>query len=120
MACYARRRRWSLGSKGKVRSRRAAACESQVSRASSKAEGAAACDKKHAAAQLGPFVEALTVQTEQLREDHHALCDCLCAAGLLTLGELAKQRQLRLCAARFHGFCRTPAWALNRGYDSCI
>jgi len=44
-----------------------------------------------------------------LREDHDALRDCLCAAGLLTPGEVALHRQARLRAARFHGFCRNPA-----------
>eukprot|EP00930_Biecheleria_cincta_P104840 TRINITY_DN9727_c0_g1_i1.p1 TRINITY_DN9727_c0_g1~~TRINITY_DN9727_c0_g1_i1.p1 ORF type:complete len:657 (-),score=112.85 TRINITY_DN9727_c0_g1_i1:15-1934(-) len=53
--------------------------------------------------------EVLRAQLEQLREDHDSLRECLCAAGLLTPGELAAQRQLRLCSSRFHCLCRMPA-----------
>lgn len=53
--------------------------------------------------------EALRSQLEQLREDHDSLQACLCAAGLLTPGELAAQRQLRLSHSRFHRLCRMPA-----------
>eukprot|EP00440_Ansanella_granifera_P051070 gb/GFBE01055356.1/.p1 GENE.gb/GFBE01055356.1/~~gb/GFBE01055356.1/.p1 ORF type:complete len:651 (+),score=89.76 gb/GFBE01055356.1/:1-1953(+) len=114
MACYIgfRRRRvgFSAKEKGQVRHRRPAArsFEAIPSRSSSPSSDLAALLRD-----LEPSVEVLAAQVDQLREDHNALRDCLCAVGLLTPSELARQKQ---CASGFHGFCRTPA--LVRGVAS--
>ncbi|CAJ1380486.1 unnamed protein product [Effrenium voratum] len=51
---------------------------------------------------------AVLRELRQLKEEHQALKDCLCATGLLTQAELAKHAQ-RLQASQFHRVLRSPA-----------